>query len=103
MQVAKWGNSLAVRLPASVIKVLDLQEGDDIEINHTTDNAIMFPFHQKPGLVNPFQPLHITFPACVIFGSRNPGVMEANAVPHRSQESFFIRRLRVLNTSPESL
>ncbi|MEZ5536534.1 MAG: AbrB/MazE/SpoVT family DNA-binding domain-containing protein [Thiolinea sp.] len=33
MQVAKWGNSLAVRLPASVIKVLDLQEGDDIEIN----------------------------------------------------------------------
>lgn len=33
MQVAKWGNSLAVRLPASVIKVLDLHEGDDIEIN----------------------------------------------------------------------
>lgn len=33
MQVAKWGNSLAVRLPASVIKVLDLQEGDDVEIS----------------------------------------------------------------------
>jgi len=33
MQVAKWGNSLAVRLPASVIKVLELEEGDDIEIN----------------------------------------------------------------------
>jgi antitoxin MazE len=32
MQVAKWGNSLAVRLPASLINVLGLQEGDDIEV-----------------------------------------------------------------------
>lgn len=31
MQVSKWGNSLAVRLPASVVEVLDLKEGDDIE------------------------------------------------------------------------
>lgn len=33
MRVAKWGNSLAVRLPASVVEALDLQEGDDIEIH----------------------------------------------------------------------
>ena len=32
MQVAKWGNSLAVRLPAAVVDALDLKEGDDIEI-----------------------------------------------------------------------
>ncbi|MEW5851351.1 MAG: AbrB/MazE/SpoVT family DNA-binding domain-containing protein [Myxococcota bacterium] len=32
MQVAKWGNSLAVRLPQSVVEVLGLKEGDDIEI-----------------------------------------------------------------------
>ncbi|MBN3809345.1 AbrB/MazE/SpoVT family DNA-binding domain-containing protein [Paraburkholderia sp. Ac-20347] len=32
MQVAKWGNSLAVRLPAAVIDALGLKEGDDIEI-----------------------------------------------------------------------
>jgi antitoxin MazE len=32
MQVAKWGNSLAVRLPAAVIEALGLKEGDDIEI-----------------------------------------------------------------------
>lgn len=32
MQVAKWGNSLAVRLPASVVEALGLREGDDIEI-----------------------------------------------------------------------
>src|SRR5690242_19998817 len=33
MQVAKWGNSLAVRLPASVVKALELREGDEIEIH----------------------------------------------------------------------
>ncbi len=33
MQVAKWGNSLAVRLPASVVEALELKEGDTIEIH----------------------------------------------------------------------
>jgi antitoxin MazE len=32
MQVSKWGNSLAVRLPAIVVEALGLKEGDDIEI-----------------------------------------------------------------------
>ena len=33
MQVSKWGNSLAVRLHASVVESLELKEGDDIEIH----------------------------------------------------------------------
>jgi antitoxin MazE len=33
MQVAKWGNSLAVRLPASVVQALGLKPGDDIDIH----------------------------------------------------------------------
>ena len=32
MQVAKWGNSLAVRLPAKLVAELGLAEGDEIEI-----------------------------------------------------------------------
>jgi antitoxin MazE len=32
MQVSKWGNSLAVRLPATVVEALELKEGDQIEI-----------------------------------------------------------------------
>jgi antitoxin MazE len=32
MQVAKWGNSLAVRLPKVVVEALKLKEGDHIEI-----------------------------------------------------------------------
>lgn len=37
MQVAKWGNSLAVRLPKAVVDALELKEGDDIEITVAGD------------------------------------------------------------------
>lgn len=47
MQVAKWGNSLAVRLPAAVVEALDLKEGDDIEIQLT--GARQFELAKKPG------------------------------------------------------
>jgi antitoxin MazE len=32
MQVSKWGNSLAIRLPASVVEALGLKEGDHVDI-----------------------------------------------------------------------
>jgi antitoxin MazE len=32
MRVAKWGNSLAVRLPDTVVKALNLKSGDEVEI-----------------------------------------------------------------------
>jgi len=33
MRVAKWGNSLAVRLPQSVVEALRLKEGDSVEVH----------------------------------------------------------------------
>lgn len=32
MKIAKWGNSLAVRLPADLVRTLGLKVGDRIEI-----------------------------------------------------------------------
>jgi antitoxin MazE len=32
MRVAKWGNSLAIRLPDAIVKALKLKSGDEIEI-----------------------------------------------------------------------
>ena len=46
MQVSKWGNSLALRLPAAVVEVLDLKEGDDVEV-HVAD-ARTFAISRKP-------------------------------------------------------
>lgn len=37
MQVSKWGNSLAVRLPVAVVDALNLKDGDHIEVRITGD------------------------------------------------------------------
>ncbi|MDA8138391.1 MAG: AbrB/MazE/SpoVT family DNA-binding domain-containing protein [Desulfobacteraceae bacterium] len=47
MQVSKWGNSLAIRLPAAVVEALKLREGDDIEVL-VADERI-FQVRKKPG------------------------------------------------------
>ena len=39
MQVSRWGNSLAIRLPSAVVEALELKEGDDIEIRVAGDRA----------------------------------------------------------------
>lgn len=39
MQVARWGNSLAVRLPATVVEALQLKEGDEIDIRIVGERA----------------------------------------------------------------
>lgn len=47
MQVAKWGNSLAIRLPAAVVDALELREGDEIEIHVASSRQ--FGVARKPG------------------------------------------------------
>jgi antitoxin MazE len=47
MQVAKWGNSLAVRLPAAVVEALNLKEGDHIEIRVAGDREFEVDRDQK--------------------------------------------------------
>ena len=47
MQVSKWGNSLAIRLPASVVEALGLKEGDEIDIH--VAGARDFAVARKPG------------------------------------------------------
>jgi antitoxin MazE len=47
MQVSKWGNSLAVRLPVALVEALELKEGDDIEIHIADERA--FGVARKPG------------------------------------------------------
>ncbi len=46
MQVARWGNSLAVRLPAAVVEALGLKPGDEIEIQ--VEGARTFVVARRP-------------------------------------------------------
>ncbi len=47
MQVSKWGNSLAIRLPAAVVDALELRDGDDIEVR--VAGARVFEVKKTPG------------------------------------------------------
>ena len=47
MLVAKWGNSLAIRLPAAVVAALGLKEGDEIEIHVADERELAVA--RKPG------------------------------------------------------
>lgn len=40
MQVSKWGNSLAVRLPKALVEDLGLKSGDELEIVSATPERI---------------------------------------------------------------
>jgi antitoxin MazE len=40
MKVAKWGNSLAVRIPIDVARTLALEEGDDVLLRPLEGNAL---------------------------------------------------------------
>jgi antitoxin MazE len=40
MQVSKWGNSLAVRLPKALVEELGLKEGDEINVVAAKDGVI---------------------------------------------------------------
>jgi antitoxin MazE len=40
LQVAKWGDSLALRVPAEVVRQLDLREGATVEAQLTVDGAL---------------------------------------------------------------
>lgn len=40
LQIAKWGNSLAMRLPADLVRRFGLREGDRVQAQWTADGAL---------------------------------------------------------------
>jgi antitoxin MazE len=40
LQIAKWGNSLAVRIPADYVRQMGVQEGDLFEVRLGSDGAL---------------------------------------------------------------
>lgn len=40
MQVSKWGNSLAVRLPKALVDQLGLKEGDELNVVAAKDGVV---------------------------------------------------------------
>jgi antitoxin MazE len=40
LQIAKWGNSLAVRIPADYVRQIGIKEGDRLEAHLGADGAL---------------------------------------------------------------
>ena len=40
LHVAKWGNSLALRLPAEYVRSIGIKDGDSVEVSLTVDGGL---------------------------------------------------------------
>jgi antitoxin MazE len=50
VQLVKWGNSQAVRIPKAVVEKARLQEGDELEIHVQEGRITIEPLSPKPTL-----------------------------------------------------
>lgn|GEM_PF-1220756 len=81
MQVAKWRISLAVRLPAAIVKALQLKEGDDIAIHIANERVFEIEKSRPPK--NYWQNFGNTEAAC-----RKVSSLTASK-PMKADSSFF--------------
>ena len=68
MQVAKWGNSLAIRIPAAVAEALALKPGDEVQVS--VEGESDFALSRKPGredLLNRLRAFRGRLPADFVF------------------------------------
>ncbi len=49
-KIQKWGNSLGVRIPKTVIEKLNLTENSEVEVEHKDGAIIIFPVKRKYSL-----------------------------------------------------
>jgi len=70
MQVAKWGNSPAIRLPAALVAALELKSGDEVEIRIAGEREFeLAPGMTKKRALRQIRELQITFPPDFKFDS----------------------------------
>ena len=65
LQIAKWGNSLAVRLPLECTRAAGLQEGDRVEASITPTGEITLApekVFDKAAFLNRLSKLHAALP-----------------------------------------
>ena len=68
MLVSKWGNSLAVRLPRSVVDGLDLKSGDRLEIvSATAERVVLAKDRRRARAVERMRGRALPLPADYVF------------------------------------
>ena len=62
MRVAKWGNSLAVRLPKALVEKMGLKEGDSVEVMEDEGKLKMQKDEERAALWSRFDRLSTPLP-----------------------------------------
>ncbi len=63
MQIAKWGNSFAVRIPKDVMRSLNLKEGDNIELRASAEGGFdILPDQRRQAALERLKALRIKLP-----------------------------------------
>jgi antitoxin MazE len=64
MQVSKWGNSLAIRIPADVARSLGLKEGDKVDLCALDDGqvAVVTARQQREAALGRLKELRVPMP-----------------------------------------
>lgn len=47
IKIARWGNSLGIRIPKQIVEQAQLKEGDEIEISREENRLILTPQKKK--------------------------------------------------------
>jgi antitoxin MazE len=64
MQVSKWGNSLAVRLPKALVDKLELAEGDELDVVEADKNTLVVAkAANKQAVLKELSKFHFELPA----------------------------------------
>lgn len=49
-KIQKWGNSLGIRIPKTVLEKMNLSENSDVEVEHKNGTIIIFPAKKQYSL-----------------------------------------------------
>jgi antitoxin MazE len=49
-KIQKWGNSLGIRIPKTVVEKLNLSENSEVEVEHKDGAIMIFPVKKKYSL-----------------------------------------------------
>ncbi len=93
MRIAKWGDSLAVRLPAAVVEELELKEGDEIEIQAAVERQLTIA--RKPGRED-------LLAGCMRSGVGSP-LVSSSTVTRQMPNSFFDTNVIIYAASADPL
>jgi antitoxin MazE len=93
MRVAKWGNSLAVRLPKALVETLALKAGDELEVvDATRERLAVAKDERRKQALERLASMRIALPADYRFDREEANARPATAYGFPRQEGRHARR-----------